>query len=82
MHNYLKKLAQLQSDGKVPGELGKAYDARIAHDNWCRVYNGGECNCDPDISFIEITKTNADQVAKQVMADTNKFREDMKKKIV
>lgn len=81
-HNYLKKLAKLQREGKVPAEKGKAYDARVAHDDWCQSYNGGYCNCDPDITFVEITKNNAEEVAKQVVADTKKFQEDMKKKIV
>jgi hypothetical protein len=23
---------------------------QIAHDNWCKIYKGKPCNCNPDIS--------------------------------
>ncbi len=82
MHNYLKKLQRLQLEGKVPIELGKSYDTKISHDNWCQVYNGGECNCDPDISFVEITEKKAEQVLKQVAEDRKEFRAKGKDKIV
>jgi hypothetical protein len=82
MHNYLKKLERLQHEGKVPAEKGKSYDAKIAHDDWCHVYNGGECNCDPAISFVEITEKNSEQVAKQIVDDSKEFRAKVKDKIV
>ena len=82
MHNYLKKLQRLQLEGKVPIEQGKSYDTKVAHDDWCNVYKGGECNCDPDISFIEITESNVQQVVKQVAADSKEFRAKVKDKIV
>lgn len=82
MHNYLKKLQRLQLEGKVPIEPGKSYDTKVAHDDWCNVYRGGECNCDPEISFIEITEQNAEKVLKQVAADSKEFRAKVKDKIV
>jgi hypothetical protein len=33
---------------------GKTTVVRVAHDDWCAIYNGGECNCDPDISYHEL----------------------------
>ena len=82
MHNYLKKLEKLQREGRVPAEVGKAYDGKVAHDDWCHVYNGGECNCDPDISFVEMTENNLRQVMKQVADDSKEFRARVEDKIV
>ncbi len=82
MHNYLKKLQQMQREGKVPIEKGKQYSARVAHDNWCQTYNGGECNCDPDITFVEVTEQNVNSVAKHIVEDAREFREQIKKKVV
>lgn len=82
MHNYEKKIARLRREGKVPVEKGRLYDAKVAHDDWCLIYSGGECNCDPDISFVEITNQNQDQLARQIFEDSKKFKEDIKKKMV
>jgi hypothetical protein len=48
MHNHQKKLAAIWDQGKYPPDV---YDAFIAHDNWCGLYSGQECNCDPDITI-------------------------------
>ena len=82
MSNIQKKIAKLLSEGKLPAEQGKAYDYKAAHERWCLVYNGGECNCDPDISSVEITSQNRDHVAEQMVKDTEDFREEIKKKAV
>lgn len=82
MHNYEKKLARLLSEGKLLIEKGKSYDYAIQHDSWCRVYNGGECNCDPNIEATEITPENKKEVAERIDKETKEFRERMKTKIV
>jgi hypothetical protein len=46
MHNYLKKIEQMRSEGKIPAEVT---DIRIIHDNWCAFYQDKECDCDPGI---------------------------------
>ena len=48
-HNYMKKLLKLQAEGKLP-KVG-IHDVSVAHDDWCQVYKGGYCNCDPDIKL-------------------------------
>jgi hypothetical protein len=48
-HNYMKKLLKLQAEGKLP-KVG-LHDVDVAHDDWCQVYQGGYCNCDPDITI-------------------------------
>jgi hypothetical protein len=42
MHNYLLKLKLLN----VPPGIS---NLEVRHDDWCLIYNGGECNCDPDL---------------------------------
>jgi len=82
LHNYEKKIIQLQAEGKLPAERGKVYDFKVAHDDWCRVYNGGECNCDPDMTAVEITDRNRQQVAKMIAVDSAEFRKEVDKKKV
>ena len=48
-HNYYKKLMQLYGQGKIPTTSLTEVD--IYHDDWCKVYKGGYCNCDPDIKL-------------------------------
>jgi hypothetical protein len=46
-HNYYKKLIQMFQQGKLP--TASVSDVDIAHDDWCAIYSGGYCDCDPDI---------------------------------
>jgi hypothetical protein len=46
-HNYYEKLVKLFEEGKVP--RGRITDVDICHDDWCRIYQGGYCNCEPEI---------------------------------
>ena len=49
--NYLRKLAGVQP---LIGS-GKAFDARILHDEWCDQLNHrGACNCNPEIILTEL----------------------------
>jgi hypothetical protein len=43
----MKKLIEMHARGETPS-VGLS-DVDIAHDDWCAVYTGGYCNCDPDI---------------------------------
>jgi hypothetical protein len=47
-HNYLKKLARLQAQGALPVSVG-LHQLDICHDDWCHIYKGKRCNCDPDL---------------------------------
>lgn len=44
-HNHLRKIMALVKAGKVKG----VSDVTVAHDDWCDVYTGGFCNCEPDV---------------------------------
>ena len=40
--NYRKKMIGLD----LPPEV---YHQDVYHDDWCAIYKGGQCNCNPDI---------------------------------
>jgi hypothetical protein len=46
-HNYMRKVLAL--GGLVPP--GALADIDTLHDDWCDVYHGGFCNCDPDVTI-------------------------------
>jgi hypothetical protein len=46
-HNYLKKLIKLFDQAKLPKAGLVVLD--VYHDDWCAIYRGRYCNCDPDI---------------------------------
>jgi hypothetical protein len=49
LHNYYAKLLQLFDEGKLsPGRLTEVF---IYHDDWCGIYQGGYCDCDPEIEL-------------------------------
>jgi hypothetical protein len=53
-HNYLKKLAKLHDMGAMDLAPG-VHDVAIAHDEWCGVYKGKHCNCNPDITITTLS---------------------------
>lgn len=46
MHNYVKKWTAIVESGAVPIVPGLS-DLKIEHDDFCLIFVGGECNCDP-----------------------------------
>ena len=48
-HNYYKKLMKLYEQGRIP--TASLTEVDIFHDDWCGVYSGEYCNCDPDIKL-------------------------------
>jgi hypothetical protein len=46
-HNYMKKLLELREQGKLPTE--GVSDVFIFHGDWCGIYRGRRCNCQPII---------------------------------
>ncbi len=51
--NYKKKISQLQRKWKL--SPGSVLSLNIQHDDWCAIFRGGICNCDPDI-FLDGVK--------------------------
>jgi hypothetical protein len=52
-HNYMKKLMELYRQGKVP-QAGQPMMTDVCHDDWCAIYRGRYCNCDPEIRFYPV----------------------------
>jgi hypothetical protein len=46
-HNYYRKLMKLVENGTIPPD--RLTEADVYHDDWCRIYRGGYCNCEPEI---------------------------------
>jgi len=51
MHNFLKKLAIMADQGKIPKT--SVLDVDVEHDDWCAFLKDcrKECNCDPNVSI-------------------------------
>ena len=45
--NYMKVIAEAFRDGMF--KTGEVAEITIQHDDWCAIFKGGKCNCDPDI---------------------------------
>ena len=54
--NYTVKLAELFAAGKV--QPGRLQHAIVAHDDWCGVFSGRSCNCDPDVTILPAPEDN------------------------
>jgi len=50
-HNYIKKLLAMREQGLFPAS--GAASVRISHDDWCDIFTGGACNCEPLIEVRE-----------------------------
>jgi hypothetical protein len=48
-HNYLTKIQQMWASGDLPREAGY-HQVAVSHDDWCGVFEGQRCNCDPEIT--------------------------------
>ncbi len=48
--NYMKKLLPIG----LALPRGTLWDATCYHDNWCGIYDGRHCDCDPDIVIVPL----------------------------
>ena len=46
---YLKKIVAKARERNVPVGLQHAI---VAHDDWCTIFKGGKCSCDPDVELV------------------------------
>jgi hypothetical protein len=49
-HNYIRKIEQLWRTGALPRSAGY-HQLTVDHDNWCGIFDGRHCNCEPDIAL-------------------------------
>ena len=47
--NHVKKLRAMLARGELKMKPGALSHLMIAHDDWCAIFKGGVCNCDPYI---------------------------------
>ena len=47
--HYVQKLHYLSRIGALPRDVGLPM-LDVAHDDWCGIFAGQRCNCDPDIT--------------------------------
>jgi hypothetical protein len=52
--NVIPRAARLLELHKHRMRPGHAYELRVRHDEWCRHWDGGSCDCDPECSPVEI----------------------------
>lgn len=55
-HNYLAKVLEI---GLAIAPGSPLRDIDVKHDEWCDVFHGGFCNCDPDVRLRPITSNKA-----------------------
>jgi hypothetical protein len=48
-HNHVKKLKRFIASGRILVMAGTVSLVDVAHDDWCRIFKGKRCNCDPEI---------------------------------
>ena len=48
--NYMRKLHYLWRIGALPRDVG-LHMLDVAHGDWCGIFEGKRCNCDPDITL-------------------------------
>ena len=48
-HNHRLKIDRLVAAGRIAVTRGSANQLDVVHDDWCAIFDGGFCNCDPDI---------------------------------
>ena len=58
VHNYLEPYLKAAFEAMETGliERGRVTIANVMHDEWCDIYRGGICNCDPQIEFQPLAR--------------------------
>jgi len=51
--NYLEKVLALGYSVIAQGGQGKVHHITVAHDDWCAIWLGGSCDCNPDVSLSQ-----------------------------
>lgn len=51
-HAYMRKLKRMFERGLIKVMPETLNDIVIMHDEWCHIFKGKICNCDPDVGPI------------------------------
>ena len=46
--NYIRKIQYLVKVGAIPVDAGVNH-LDVLHDNWCAIFKGKPCNCNPEV---------------------------------
>lgn len=57
-HNHVKKLQAKITAGELSVKRGTVQSIGVLHDDDCAIFDGGYCDCDPDIK-VRWTQTAA-----------------------
>lgn len=52
--NHLREIQWLAQLGILRFTPGTVQEVTIEHDNWCAVWHGGRCNCDPLVQLPRV----------------------------
>jgi hypothetical protein len=77
MHNYLKKISRRVAEGTWPEFVGLG-DLFIEHDDFCLIFHGGECNCDPFITLT--TGLSVEEHLRRIADSAGRFAEIVRQK--
>jgi hypothetical protein len=50
--SYQQKIVGLMESGKL--ERGQTCHIHVYHDDWCGIFKGLDCNCNPDITPVKL----------------------------
>jgi hypothetical protein len=59
--NYLTKLNRMLAAGQIRLKGAGVHVLEVAHDDWCAIYQGQLCDCDPDVKLRTATPSEAKQ---------------------
>lgn len=63
--NYLKQISEMQGRGELPSTPDAVSHVTVSHDDWCMVWNGAQCNCEPTIQEGQPKPNRAERRAKR-----------------
>ncbi len=47
---YVKRLDEALRAGAFAGPPGRVGMVEVRHDDWCGIWKGGACNCEPELA--------------------------------
>jgi hypothetical protein len=50
--NYIEAIQGAVAAGRVKPIPGTLVHIAVMHDDWCAIFKGGVCNCDPDVETM------------------------------
>lgn len=53
---YTREILRGLADKQLP--RGQVVEAHVYHDDWCAIFRGGECDCDPRIELPPLAEKN------------------------